>query len=61
MNLLNELKKPISLLIVGMVAVLSAAFFKITSMFILLQAPLFVFGFIIELIAVYAFLAKRKF
>lgn len=61
MNLFNELKKPVWLFIIGMVIVLFAAFFKITGMLVILQTPLFMIGFLIELIALYTFLAKRRF
>jgi hypothetical protein len=60
MYLLTSLKKPISLLVIGMIIILLTVFFKTMGMLQTLQAPLFVFGFTLELVALVIFIKKNN-
>jgi hypothetical protein len=59
MNLITKFKKPIWLFIIGMIIILLTVLLKITGTIPLLQVPMFVFGFTLELIAIIAFFRKR--
>jgi hypothetical protein len=59
MNLLSNFKKPIWLFIIGMIIILLTVLLKITGIIPLLHVPMFVFGFILELIAIVTFFRKR--
>jgi hypothetical protein len=59
MNLLTNFKKPIWLFVIGMIIILLTVLLKITGTIPLLHVPMFVFGFILELIAIVTFFRKR--
>ena len=59
MNLLTNLKKPIWLFVIGMSIVLLTVILKTMGMLQILEAPMFVFGFTLQLIAIVIFLKKR--
>jgi hypothetical protein len=59
MNLLSNFKKPIWFFIIGMIIILLTVLLKITGAIPLLHVPMFVFGFILELIAIVTFFRKR--
>ena len=59
MNLLTNFKKPIWLFVIGMIIILLTVLLKTTGTIQLLQVPMFVFGFTLELIALVTFFIKR--
>ena len=59
MNLLENFKKPIWLFSIGMLFVLFAVFLKIINLLLLFQMPMFIVGFLIEIIALFTFLRKK--
>jgi len=59
MNLITNFKKPIWLFVIGMIIILLTALLKTTGTIPLLQVPMFVFGFTLELIAIVTFFRKR--
>ena len=59
MNLITNFKKPKWLFIIGMIIILLAVLLKTTGTISLLHVPMFVFGFILELIAIVTFFRKR--
>ena len=59
MNLIENLKKPIWLFIIGMLILLFAVFLKITDMLQFFQKPMFIIGLLIEATAIFTFLRKK--
>lgn len=59
MNLIENLKKPIWLFIIGMLILLFAVFLKITDMLQFFQTPMFIIGLLIEATAIFTFLRKK--
>jgi len=58
MNLITNFKKPIWLLVIGMIIILLAVLLKTTGTIPLLYVPMFGFGFTLELIALVTFFKK---
>lgn len=59
MSLFTNLKKPISLFVIGMIIILLTVLIKTMGMFQILHVPMFVFGFALELVALIVFFKKR--
>lgn len=59
MNLIENLKKPLWLFIIGMLILLFAVFLKITGILLLFQKPMFIIGLLIEATALFTFLRKK--
>lgn len=58
MNFLTNLKKPIWLLVIGMIIILLTVLLKTMGILQMLQVPFFIIGLFIELMAVVMFFKK---
>lgn len=58
MNFLTNLKKPIWLLVIGMIIILLTILLKTMGILQMLQVPFFIIGLFIELMAVVMFFKK---
>jgi hypothetical protein len=59
MNLITNFKKPIWLLVIGMIIILLTVLLKTMGVLQMLHMPMFVFGFTLELISFIIFFKKR--
>jgi len=59
MNLLTNFKKPIWLFVIGMIIILLTVLLKTMGGLLMLQVPMFILGFIVELMAIVIFFKKR--
>ena len=59
MNLITNFKKPIWLLVIGMIIILLTVLLKTMGVLQMLHMPMFVFGFTLELMALFFLFKKR--